>query len=116
VQLVEIDVVRLQPLQRALDAPARIVARGDRRPVTHMPQPLARDASWRGCSRRAAPVLGVPRADDLFGPADGLGATGFTGYISAVSTMSIPAASAMSIWRWASSSGVWLPQVIVPRQ
>ena len=42
--------------------------------------------------------------------------TGFTGYISAVSMKVMPWSSAMSIWRCASASSVWLPQVMVPRQ
>ena len=41
--------------------------------------------------------------------------TGFTGYISAVSMKLIPASAARSIWAWASSWGVWVPHVIVPR-
>jgi hypothetical protein len=41
-------------------------------------------------------------------------ARGGTGYISAVSMKLIPAASACSIWAWASDSLFCSPQVMVP--
>jgi hypothetical protein len=43
-------------------------------------------------------------------------ATGFTGYISAVSRKSTPASSARSICAWASAREVCVPKVMVPRQ